>query len=107
MVLIGAVQQVRVEAQGIAGFHLDVDQVEPFENFPNTIGVRAGLLAGQNLIDATQLMRFPNDLQAAILLGGAVDYNVGAREAETGRHSGTNSRSLGATPTRRPLWRPS
>ena len=79
-VLVGAVQQVAVEEQRVAGRHLDMHQFEALERFGHALMVGAGLIAGEGVIDAAEVMRAPDHLQAAILARGRVDRDERAAQ---------------------------
>ena len=71
--MIGAVQQIGVEEKRIAGVHLDVDQLLALQQFFHALHVGAGLVSGQNVLDAPGMMRAANHLQAAVLPRGGVN----------------------------------
>ena len=78
------------------------------ENFFDAVLVGAGLVAGQNVIDAPEVVRALDDLQAAVFARGRIDGDESAGEQTgTARRSDTSSRSPDAMPRRRRPWRPS
>ena len=69
VVLIGPMKQVCVEKQHVAWIHFNVDAFEHLLSFAHALRIGAGLIAGQHMIHAAQLMRSLENLHAAVLPG--------------------------------------
>lgn len=72
-VLVGFVQQVAVEEEGVAGIEFHMDQLVVFHGFFDKPHVRALLVAGALVVEPADVVGTFEHLEASVFHGGLVD----------------------------------